>query len=60
MPMTRSEAKSQHTARTGRVQFFDTVYGVVCAGCKNYILIDNTNCPPACLEHEPCRQAYGS
>ncbi len=60
MPFSRSEAKTQHTAQTGHTQFSDTVYGVLCADCKNYILIDHTNCPPACRTHEACRQAYGS
>jgi hypothetical protein len=59
MPVNRSEVKSQHTAQTGHTQFSDTVYGVICADCKDYILFDNTNCPPTCRDHEPCRQAYG-
>lgn len=60
MPMSRTEARTKHTAETGHAQFSETVYGVICADCRNYILIDNTNCPPSCREHEPCRQAYAS
>ena len=58
MGLSRDEARSQHTAETGHEQFSDTVYGIICAACQNYILIDNTNCPPSCREHETCRQAY--
>jgi len=58
MPLSRSDARAQHTAATGHDQFTDTVYGVLCAACRNYILIDNTNCPSTCREHETCRQAY--
>ncbi len=59
MPISRAEARSRHTANTGHDQFTETVYGVLCAACQNYILIDNTNCPSTCREHETCRQAYG-
>ncbi|MHB8484957.1 MAG: hypothetical protein ACYDCM_04370 [Candidatus Acidiferrales bacterium] len=60
MAMNRGQAKAGHTQETGHEQFTETVYGVLCAGCHNYILIDRTNCPPTCREHETCRQAYGS
>ena len=59
MAISREEARSQHAAETGHQQFSETVYGVICSSCHNYILIDHTNCPPTCREHEPCRQAYG-
>jgi hypothetical protein len=58
MAISRDEARAQHTAQCGHEQFTDTVYGVICAACRNYILIDHTNCPPTCREHETCRQAY--
>lgn len=58
MAINRPQARSEHTSQTGHDQFTETIYGVVCAGCHNYILIDKTNCPPTCREHEPCRQAY--
>jgi hypothetical protein len=60
MAMNRNEAKADHTLTTGHDQFSDTVYGVLCATCHNYILIDHTNCPATCREHETCRKAYGS
>lgn len=58
MAITRSEARSKHTAETGHEQFSETIYGVICATCHNYISIDQTNCPRTCREHETCRQAY--
>jgi hypothetical protein len=58
MAMSREQARSEHTTKTGHDQFSETSYGLVCAACHNYILIDRTNCPPSCREHEPCRQAY--
>ena len=58
MAMNRSQAKAEHTQKAGHEQFTETVYGVLCAACHNYILIDHTNCPPTCREHETCRQAY--
>jgi hypothetical protein len=58
MAMNRQQARAEHTAQTGHDQFSGTIYGVVCAGCRNYILIDKTNCAPTCREHEACRQAY--
>lgn len=58
MAISRAAVRSQHTAETGHDQFTDTVYGVICAACQNYILVDHTNCPPTCREHEACRQAY--
>jgi cytochrome c5 len=59
MPITREQARSEHgTANAGHEQFSETVYGVICSACHNYILIDHTNCPCNCREHEICRQAY--
>ena len=58
MPMSREQARSEHTSRTNHDQFSETLYGIVCAACHNYIFIDHTNCPPSCREHEACRQAY--
>jgi len=58
MPMSREQARSEHTSKTGHDQFSETIYGVVCAGCHNYILIDKTNCASTCREHETCRRAY--
>jgi hypothetical protein len=58
MAINRPQARAEHTATTGHEQFSETIYGVVCAGCRNYILVDKTNCPPLCREHEACRQAY--
>ncbi|MGD0957574.1 MAG: hypothetical protein ABR953_12205 [Candidatus Acidiferrales bacterium] len=58
MAISREQGRSEHTAETGHEQFSKTIYGVVCAACHNYVLIDKTNCPPTCHEHETCRQAY--
>jgi hypothetical protein len=58
MAIPREEARKQHTAETSHDQFSETIYGVICAACHNYILIDQTNCPRTCREHETCRQAY--
>jgi hypothetical protein len=60
MAISRTQARTEHAAQAGlgHDQFTETIYGVVCAGCHNYILIDKTNCPPTCREHETCRQAY--
>jgi hypothetical protein len=58
MRMTRAEAKANHTLDTQHTQFSETIYGVLCATCHNYILIDHTNCTSACKEHETCRLAY--
>jgi hypothetical protein len=58
MLLSREEARSKHREETGHEQFSETIYGVICATCHNYILIDQTNCPRACREHEACRQAY--
>jgi hypothetical protein len=58
MAVSREEARKQHTERTGHDQSSDTIYGLICSACHNYILIDHTNCPPSCREHETCRQAY--
>ena len=60
MRLTRAEAKANHTLDTGHHQFSETIYGVLCAACHNYILIDHTNCPPSCRKHELCRQTYAS
>jgi hypothetical protein len=58
--LSRTQGRSEHTAQAGEghAQFSETIYGVVCAECRNYILIDKTNCPPSCREHETCRLAY--
>ena len=59
MAIGRQQARSEHTAgNAGHEQFTETIYGVVCSACHNYILIDKTNDPPTCCEHETCRQAY--
>ncbi|HVB56701.1 MAG TPA: hypothetical protein VNE63_09770 [Candidatus Acidoferrales bacterium] len=58
MALSRPQARSEHTTNTGHEQFSETVYGIVCAACRNYILIDHTNCPSSCREHESCRLAY--
>ncbi|MGD1212073.1 MAG: hypothetical protein ABR973_12025 [Candidatus Acidiferrales bacterium] len=58
MAISREQGRTEHTSKTGHEQFGETIYGVVCAACHNYILIDKTNCPPTCREHETCRQAY--
>ena len=58
MVISREQARKDHTAATGHEQFSETIYGVVCASCHNYILIDHTNDPRTCREHETCRQAY--
>ncbi len=58
MAISREEARTRHTAEAAHEQFSETIYGVICAACHNYILIDHTNCPPTCREHDPCRQAY--
>jgi hypothetical protein len=58
MAMGREQARKEHTEKTSHEQFSETVYGVVCAGCHNYIFIDKTNCASTCREHETCRQAY--
>lgn len=60
MRLTRAEAKANHTLDTGHQQFSETIYGVLCAACHNYILIDHTNCPASCRKHELCRQTYSN
>lgn len=60
MRLSRAEAKANHTLDTQHAQFSETVYGVLCSTCHNYILIDHTNCPCTCREHDACRQAYAS
>jgi len=58
MAMSREQGRSEHTAKTSHEQFTETIYGVICSTCHNYILIDKTNCAKNCREHESCRQAY--
>ena len=59
MPISRAQTRAEHTANNaGHDQFTETIYGVVCSMCHNYILIDHTNDPGNCREHETCRQAY--
>jgi hypothetical protein len=59
MAMSRAAARSEHTAtHPEHQQFSETIYGLICAACHTYVLIDHTNCPPKCREHETCRQAY--
>ena len=58
MAMSREQVRTEHTASTTHEQFSETIYGLVCSACHNYILIDKTNCPKSCREHETCRQAY--
>ena len=59
MAMSRSLASSEHTTNNPQhEQFTETIYGVICSTCRNYVLIDKTNCPSTCREHESCRQAY--
>ena len=58
MAVPREQGRAQHTTTTGHDQFTETIYGIVCASCHNYILIDKTNCPRTCRDHESCRQAY--
>lgn len=60
MAKSRAQIREEHAAQlgAGHDQFSETIYGVICAACHNYILIDKTNCPPSCREHEACRQAY--
>jgi hypothetical protein len=58
MAMGREQARKDHTEKTSHEQFSETIYGVVCSACHNYIFIDKTNCPATCREHETCRQAY--
>lgn len=59
MAMSREQARNEHTAKmTGHDQFSETIYGVVCSTCHNYVFIDKTNCASTCREHESCRLAY--
>ncbi len=46
MAISREDAGRQHTEKTRHNQFSETIYGVICSACHNYILIDHTNCPP--------------
>ncbi len=45
MAISREEIRQRHTAEMGHDQFSETIYGVICATCHNYVLIDRTNCP---------------
>jgi hypothetical protein len=45
MAMSREQARNEHTTQMNHDQFNETMYGVICAACHNYILIDHTNCP---------------
>ncbi len=38
MAISRDDARSRHTAETGHEQFTETIYGLICAACQNYIL----------------------
>jgi hypothetical protein len=58
MAMSREQARGEHTAKMNHEQFNETIYGLICSSCHNYILIDKTNCPKSCREHETCRHAY--
>ena len=58
MAISREQARNEHTTKLGHDQFNETMYGIICSACHNYILIDRTNCPSSCREHESCRQAY--
>lgn len=58
MAIPREQARAEHTKEKSHGEFTETIYGVVCSTCHNYILIDKTNCPRTCREHETCRQAY--
>ncbi|HEX2776133.1 MAG TPA: hypothetical protein VHN10_05785 [Candidatus Acidoferrales bacterium] len=58
MAMSREQARNEHTTQMNHDQFNETMYGVICAACHSYILIDHTNCPRSCREHESCRRAY--
>jgi len=58
MAISREQARSEHITSTSHDQFSETIYGVVCSTCHNYILLDKTNCPASCREHETCRAAY--
>ena len=59
MAMSRLLARGEHTTNNPQhEQFTETIYGVICSTCRNYVLIDKTNCPSTCREHETCRQAY--
>ncbi len=60
MHVSREEARRKHTEETGHADFIETMYGIVCSACHNYVDIDYTNCQPSCREHEACRQAYAS
>src|SRR5579884_2891828 len=46
MHLSREEARRKHSAETGHADYVETMYGVVCSACHNYIVIDFTNCPP--------------
>lgn len=58
MALSREQARTEHTSKMGHDQFSETIYGLVCASCHNYVLVDRTNCKPSCREHDTCRGAY--
>ena len=58
MVISREEARRKHAGEAGHTDYVETMYGVICAACHNYIVTDYTNCPSTCREHESCRQAY--
>ena len=43
MAISRDGARSRHSAQTAHDRFTETIYGVICSACHNYILIDRTN-----------------
>ena len=60
VPNSREESRRKHAEETGHADYVETMYGVICSTCHDYIVIDYTNCAPACREHESCRQAYAT
>lgn len=58
MAISREEARKQHAEAKSHEQFNETIYGVICATCHDYILIDKTNCARSCREHGSCKLAY--
>lgn len=54
MAISRDDARSRYTAETGHEQFTETIYGVTCAACQNYILTKNGN-PGSRLISAICR-----
>ena len=60
MHISREEARRKHSEETGHGDYVETMYGVVCSACHNYIEIDYTNCSSTCREHDACREAYAN